>query len=129
MVSWSDASHEDSWQAHGMSVTGFVATVDGTAWSWISRRQTVSATSTTESEITALHHAAAQTYVLRQMTRSAGIHINQATRLSCDNLAAVDMATNPKSTKRTKHLALKYWSVSRAPMAGDHARMPYSSAT
>lgn len=76
---------------------------------WSSRKQSVTATSTTESEFVALCAATKSTIWLRKLISDLGQKQTQPTQIRCDNQRAITLVKNPESSKRTKHIDTQYF--------------------
>ncbi|KAG5889504.1 hypothetical protein JTB14_013816 [Gonioctena quinquepunctata] len=79
----------------------------GGAISWLSQRQKVVATSTTEVEIVAANEATKEIIWLSRLTEGI-IGLKHVPILQVDNSAAVRLAQNPEFYRRTKHTSIKY---------------------
>jgi hypothetical protein len=77
---------------------------------WVSKLQTLTATSTAEAEYVALLHACQETLWMRQV-----MHVFTGTLQSplvlCDNQTAVGVARDAMVSKFTKHVQIKYHAV------------------
>ena len=92
------------------STSGVVILYAGGAISWLSQKQVVVATSTTESEIVAATEATKEIVWLKRLFSDV-IKLRQTPILQVDNSAAVKLAQNPEFHRRTKHIDLKYFFV------------------
>ena len=98
------------------SRTGFCLTLGGCPVIWVSKLQTEVALSTTEAEYIALSQSMRELIPLRRMLQEIGQNItvtqdNTALLHSTvfeDNNGALALATAPKMSPRTKHIAVKY---------------------
>lgn len=94
----------------GRSTSGVVVKYAGGVISWLSKRQTMVATSTTEAEIVAANEAAKEVIWLSRL-------FNEIVKLQCvpvlqvDNTAAVRLAENPEFHRRTKHIEMKHFFI------------------
>ena len=87
------------------STSGWLIFIAGAPVSWGSKRQTITATSSAESEYLALVSCCKDLLALRHLlTQMPGIHIDGASRVYEDNAACINMVKNPKGWKRTKHI-------------------------
>ena len=82
---------------------------------WLSRLQTEIELSTTEAEYIALSTAAREVFPLQDILNDIRRHFKLdqikstiKSRIFEDNMGAQQIATSPKMTPRTKHIAIKY---------------------
>ena len=94
----------------GRSTTGVVIMYAGGAISWLSQRQAMVATSTTEAEIVAANEATKEIIWLTRLFKEV-INLNKVPVLQVDNSAAVRLAQNPEFHRRTKHIEIKYFFI------------------
>ena len=94
----------------GRSTSGVVVCHAGGAISWLSQRQVVVATSTTESEIIAATEATKEVIWLKRLFSDV-MKLKHTPVLQVDNSAAVKLAQNPEFHRRTKHIDVKYFFV------------------
>ena len=112
MIGYTDAGYLSD-PHNGKSQTGFVFLHGGTAISWKSSKQTLTATSTNHSEIIALYEASRECVWLRRMInhiqQSCGIgSIESTTIIYEDNSACVtQMQTGYIKSNITKHIVPK----------------------
>ncbi|GBE87024.1 hypothetical protein SCP_1002700 [Sparassis crispa] len=85
------------------SVSGHVFYLGGGAVAWSSKKQTTTATSSTEAEYTALAHATRQAIWLRNLLAELGFAQEEPTEIYCDNQAAIAIARDPQYHARSKH--------------------------
>ncbi|XP_059066100.1 secreted RxLR effector protein 161-like [Cryptomeria japonica] len=76
------------------STSGYVFTVNGGAISWISKRQSVTALSTTEAEYMASTHACQEVVWLKRLCSDVGSDVGKITIL-CESQSAICLAKNP----------------------------------
>lgn len=91
------------------STTGWVGILNGSAVCWSSRKQSVTATSTTEAEFIALCSATKTVKWLRKLSLDMGVHQVGPTPLWCDNQQAISLVKKPEASKRTKHIDMQYF--------------------
>ena len=96
--------------ATGRSTSGVVISYAGGAISWLSRRQVMVATSTTESEIVAATEGAKEVIWLKRLFCDI-LKLKHTPVLQVDNSATVKLAQNPEFHRRTKHIDVKYFFV------------------
>ena len=85
------------------STSGYVFSLFGGAVSWMSKRQSVVALSTTEAEYIAATHASKEAVWLQRLCSSMGL-VKQAIRIDCDSQSAIFLAKNPAYHSKTKHI-------------------------
>jgi transposase InsO family protein len=96
------------------STTGFCALISNGPVTWTSRRQSVTAQSTTESEYIALADAAKQTVWLRHFLYAVGkpeVYKKKATTIFGDNKGSLELTANPVFHSRTKHIQVRYHAI------------------
>ena len=79
----------------------------GSAVSWMSKRQSVVALSTTEAEYIATTHASKEPVWLQRLCSSMGL-VQGDIRLDCDNQSAIFLENNPAYHSKTKHINVQY---------------------
>ncbi|KAG5871370.1 hypothetical protein JTB14_028903 [Gonioctena quinquepunctata] len=82
----------------------------GGAISWLSQRQAMVATSTTEAEIVAANEATKEIIWLSRLFEGI-IGLKHVPILQVDNSAAVRSVQNPEFHRRTKHISIKYFFI------------------
>ncbi len=98
------------------SRTGYVITIGGFPLLWVSKLQTEIALSTCEAEYIALSQSMRDLLPMRRLLQEIGSRLNLDFANSSivhstvfeDNTCALGLATAPKMSSRTKHIALKY---------------------
>lgn len=104
----------------GRSTTGIVIIHAGGAISWLSQRQAMVATSTTEAEIVAANEGSKEIIWLKRLFEGI-LSLKEVPILQVDNSAAVRLAQNPEFHRRTKHIAMKHFFIRERVLAGDLA--------
>jgi transposase InsO family protein len=94
----------------GRSTSGVIVRYAGGAISWMSQRQPVVATSTTEAEIIAANEGAKEAIWLSRLFRGI-IQLRDVPIIQVDNSAAVRLAQNPEFHRRTKHISIKHFFI------------------
>ena len=89
------------------STTGYVFTLAGGAVSWVSKLQSIVATSTTEAEYIAATQASKEAIWLQMLMEELG-HEQQKIALFCDSQSALHLAKNPAFHSKTKHIRVQY---------------------
>ncbi|KAE8689483.1 CYP710A2 protein [Hibiscus syriacus] len=89
------------------STIGYVFKVAGGAVSWVSKLQSVVATSTTEAEYVAATQASKEAIWLKMLLEELG-HNQEYVSLFCDSQSALHLARNPAFHSRTKHIRVQY---------------------
>ena len=109
LESFSDADFGGCMQT-GRSTSGVLVLYAGGAISWLSQRQAMVATSTTEAEIVAANEAAKELIWLKRLISEIS-SLKQIPIIYVDNSAAVRLAQNPEFHRRTKHISLKHFFI------------------
>ena len=92
------------------SMSGFVATMSGTAVAWCARQQEVVAMSSAESEYISMCNGARETVWLRRLVKGLLVvpYTDSATLMYVDNQAAIALAHNASVNRRNKHIDVRY---------------------
>jgi hypothetical protein len=93
------------------SITGYVFKMSGGAITWYSKKQSVTALSTTESEYIALSKAAREARWLRNLFSELGFAQKLLTTIFGDNEGSIAISKNPQFHKRAKHIGVQFHSV------------------
>jgi hypothetical protein len=93
------------------SITGYVFMMAGGAITWFSKKQSITAMSTTEAEYIALSEAAREARWLRNLFSELGFAQILLTMIRGDNEGSIAMSKNPQFHKRSKHIDLQYHSI------------------
>jgi hypothetical protein len=102
------AGHTDS----AKSTSGYTFFVNNSLVSWASKAQSQTATSSTHAEYIAAYHATSECLWTRSFLGQLGlIDLSLPTTLSCDNEAAIKIASYHMVTPRSKHFDTKLHSV------------------
>ena len=110
LIGFSDAD----WAGDRHSTTGNLFVISGGAISWLSRKQSVVALSTTETEYVALCGATQEAVWLRRLLSNIQSTPTTATIINEDNQGTIAVARNPVSHARTKHIDIKFHYVREA---------------
>ena len=89
------------------STSRLVSVFCGCVVSWVSQKQTIVATSTTEAEYVALSTMSKEIVFLRNFLESIGFP-QQVTPVWADNMAANFLSQHAKVSSRTKHIDIKF---------------------
>jgi hypothetical protein len=89
------------------STSGYVFMMNGGAISWMSKRQSVVALSTTEAEYMAATRASQEAIWLKRLCSDVGYDAGRITIL-CDSRSAICLAKNPTFHARTKQIDAQY---------------------
>ncbi len=92
------------------STTGYVVMLAGGAIQWKSQLQSTVSLSSSEAEYKALSACAAEVTYLKQLLKELGI-MQKKVVIKEDNVGAMKIAENWMSSKRTKHIDIKYHHV------------------
>jgi hypothetical protein len=90
------------------STTGYVYLAGGGAITWMSKKQSVVALSSTDAEYVALSEAGREACWLRSLYHELGYDQAKPTQIRCDNNGAIAMARNPQFHKRAKHIDIRW---------------------
>ena len=90
------------------STTGYVFISAGGAITWKSKKQTIIALSSTESEYVALSEAGREATWLRNLYAELGFPQGSPTIIWGDNEGSVTLTHNPQFHQRTKHIAIRH---------------------
>eukprot|EP00253_Pinus_taeda_P012565 PITA_12565 len=90
-----------------ISTSGYVFNLFGGAVSWMSKKQSVVALSTTETKYMAATHASKEAVWLQRMCSSMGL-VQEVIRIDCDSQSAIFLAKNPTYHSKTKHIDVQY---------------------
>ena len=93
------------------SITGYVFKMAGSAITWYSRKQSVTAMSTMEAEYIALSEAAREARWLRNLFSELGFAQKLPTKIWGDNEGSIAISKNPQFHKRAKHIGVQFHSV------------------
>ncbi len=86
------------------STSGYCVFMGGNLVSWKSKKQTVVARSSAESEYRAMAYATCELVWLKHLLQELGFEHSSPMELMCDNQAATHIASNPVFHERTKHI-------------------------
>jgi Reverse transcriptase (RNA-dependent DNA polymerase)/GAG-pre-integrase domain len=107
VVSYTDSAYANC-PLTAKSSSGYVTLFAGGAVDWLSKRQSITAQSSCESEYIAASHAARSVDYLKKVVWSFGLQVTPWTIL-CDNNGAIHQAQGINTTdKQMKHVAVKY---------------------
>lgn len=93
------------------STSGYVFTLRGGPISWSSRRQTVTAQSTTESELVAVSAGTKEAVWLVRLQAELEDKAPEPTIIYCDNQSTISLIKNPVFHQRTKHIEVRFFYV------------------
>ncbi|KAI0519536.1 hypothetical protein KFK09_006985 [Dendrobium nobile] len=88
------------------SITGYCSFLGHNLISWIVKKQSSVARSSTEAEYRALSTAACDLIWLRRLLAEFQLLQSEPTKLYCDNVSALTLATNPVFHAQTKHIEI-----------------------
>lgn len=95
-------------RASRLSVSGGVAFMCGAPVLWLCRTQRMVTLSTAEAETVALTDSMTEVVWLRRLLHSLGYPQESPTSVRVDNTAAIAIANNESSSRRTKHFDVKH---------------------
>ena len=110
LFGYSDSSYGDQPDDYH-STSGFVYLLADAAISWSSRKQKTVAQSTTHAEYMAITDAANQAAWYRSFFSEIGYDVEDPIPLHGDNKGAVDLALNPVTGRRSKHIPIKFHAI------------------
>jgi hypothetical protein len=90
------------------STSGYVYILMNGAISWSSRKQKTVAQNTTEAEYMAMTDAANQAAWYRSFLAELGYTVDDPIPLHGDNKGAIDLALNPVTGRRSKHIDIRH---------------------
>jgi transposase InsO family protein len=109
LVGYADSSWGDQEDKH--STSGYVFLLANAPISWCMRKQKTVAQSTTEAEYMSICDASNQAQWYRTFLKELGYEVTSPISLHCDNKGAVDLALNPVTGRRSKHISIKYHAI------------------
>ena len=98
-----DAASDSDWST-GRSISGFYVCLAGAAVAWCSKRQPVTALSSTEAEYYAASAAGTEVLFIRYLLRDVGYPQKEPTNMRCDNSACVALSVHSNAFKRVRHI-------------------------
>jgi hypothetical protein len=113
------------------STSGYIFCIAGGAVSWSSKKQSVAPLSSTESEYVGFSLAAKKAVWLRRLVDGFGIvqiHDGEPVLILADNQGSMKLAENDSTSKRTKHIDIRYQFTKNAILEGEIA-LKYCSTT
>jgi hypothetical protein len=113
------------------STSGYIFCLAGGAISWSSKKQAVVALSSTESEYVGLSLAAKEAVWLRRLVGGIGlseIYNGEPVTILADNQGSIKLAQNDSTSKRTKHIDIRYHFTKNAILEGE-ITLKYCSTT
>jgi len=90
------------------STSGYVFLLANGAISWSARKQKTVAQNTTEAEYMAMADAANQAAWYRSFLTELGYSVDDPIPLHGDNKGAIDLALNPVTGRRSKHIGIRH---------------------
>ena len=89
------------------STSGYVFNLFGGAISWMSKKQSLVALSTTKAEYMAATHVSKEAVWLQRLCSSMGL-VHEAIRTDCDSQSEIFLAKNLAYHSKTKHIDVQY---------------------
>jgi hypothetical protein len=117
LIGYTDASWADNTD-NRRSTSGNIFISSGAAISRMSKSQSTVALSTAEAEYIVLFDATREATWLRKLWTDITQSVLDPTTIYVDNQSAIAIANNNKSSKRTKHMDIKYHYTRDAVTAG-----------
>lgn len=105
LVGYTDADWGES--KDRKSTGGYLFLINGAPVSWASKKQTVTALSSTESEYMAATQATKEAVWLRRLLEEMGFKQETGTIIMEDNKSCISLAENPIPHHRTKHIDIQ----------------------
>ena len=106
LIMWQDSSFGDG--DIKRSRTGFIAMMCGGLVVWGSKLQSTVALSRVEAEYMAISAAVQEVLFLHQLNTNLDHTPASSTRMMEDNIGCMTLATNPMTTRKTKHIDVRY---------------------
>ena len=110
------------------STTGFIFMLAGAAISWSSKKQTVVALSSTEAEYMAACTATQEAVYLRTLMKDLKMEQVGPTTIYQDNQSSIAIANSDVSSKRTKHIDIRYHYV-QEKIQSEEIKIKYRETT
>ena len=118
LIGYSDSEWAGSLEDQ-RSTTGNVFMLGTGPISWCSKKQSVTALSTTEAEYLAATSATYQVVWLRRLLDDIGVIQSNPTPIFCDNISTIAIAKNPNHNGRTKHIVIKFHYIRELIVGGE----------
>ncbi|EED15089.1 conserved hypothetical protein [Talaromyces stipitatus ATCC 10500] len=109
LVGYTDASYANA--TKGRSTSGYIFILAGGPVSWSSRKQPITATSSSEAEYIAASDGAKQAVWLRHFLHSIQKGSKGPTPFYMDNQSAMKLSDNPVLYSRSKHILIRYHAI------------------
>lgn len=90
------------------STSGWCFSLGSAAVAWRSKKQLITALSSTEAEYIAATSAACEAVWLRRLLSDFGMKFTEPTVIQCDNKSAISITRNPTMHGRTKHIDTRF---------------------
>lgn len=117
LFAYADANWEDN-KIDGRSTTGYDIFLAGGPIAWKSKKQPTVALSSTEAEYMANADCAREVTWLRRLLTDMGCPQSQPTLVLADNQGCIQLANNPSTSSRTKHIDLRHHYIQEAVRDG-----------
>jgi hypothetical protein len=101
------------------SVSGWCVMLNGAMISWASKRQPVTAISSTESEFYSVSQCAVECVYLRRLMEQLGYQQNAPTPIAQDNMACIYLTQGARMYHKAKHIDTRVYKV-RELSSGEH---------
>jgi hypothetical protein len=109
VIGYADTAHANTDEQK--STSGIVFTSAGGAILWKSKKQTLSAQSSTKAEYITLAQAGCEAQWFRNLYTELGFTLEDPAPIHCDNWGTITMTGNPYSTQRLQHIDLKWHTI------------------
>jgi hypothetical protein len=110
LTAYSDSDYNTNF-VDGMNVSGGLFLLNGAAVTWLSRKQTVVTHSSTAAEYIALGVVGREVEALRHLLKDLGFEQPSPTKIHGDNMPSFDIAKNPVTSSKTRHLNAGFQSI------------------
>ena len=109
LVGYADASYGNDTKDR-KSISGYIYKLFGNTVSWSTKKQSTISESSTEAELLALSHASKEGRWIKNLLNEIGINFGAFTIYE-DNIPCINIAEEPRSHQRCKHVDIKYMKV------------------
>ena len=93
------------------SVTGYCIYLNGNLVAWKSRSQKNVTLSSSEAEYVAVSEVCTEIMFIKMILTFLNVEVQLPIKVHCDNVGAIFLSYNPKTSARTKHIDIKYHHV------------------
>jgi Reverse transcriptase (RNA-dependent DNA polymerase) len=97
----------DDWKR----ISGYVLYMEGTTFTWLSKKQHIVTLSICEAEYVAASLDVSYAIWLRRLPQELKCPQLESTELQVDNMSAIELAKNPVHHERSKHIVVRFHSI------------------